>query len=626
MPGLFGFIDKLNNQSDRNGSLLRGMKKSLCHFDYFNSDTFADGALNAGFVSWDKNSSDAIFVDKKNGLLVIYEGDVFEVSEKSIGGFRDSRGKTAEIIARLFLNYGERFVEYLNGTFNVLIYDFKTKNSYIFNDRFGYRHLYYYFEDGFLIFSPEIKSFLNYKKFDNSIDSHGLSDYFVYSYQLSDRTFFKKVKLLPPASVLKMTADGIEIKSYWAPKYTNSKTGADLAECIDEGYELFMQSVHRCLGESRKILVPISGGLDSRLILFFASQSGVEVTPVTFGARKCMDYQYAKRVCSELGLPSPELVDVSERWCREFADDLIWLSEAHYGTLGMSIQHGLARQVRGPFDRSLNGLYGGHLSFGSPYYNNNDLHSRYTPQERTARLRKGFNGHRYSLMENALSPDVRKAVSDYADETMVEEWERSESVSDQYVFRQDYIFLYNRIRRGMNNLNQIRIFYNDRQPFASYELFDFYLSLSPELALNHHLYKEIYKKKLPRLANIPWQQTGLNLYREPTAWMNFRHWFMRNARWYLKKFSLGKIYLRDPAQYSNQDLAYQKDLSLQQWLEDILLSERCLDRGYYSKQGLIEMFNSLKAGKNLAFEFDKLMMFELWNRRFVDGEDGGGGH
>jgi asparagine synthase (glutamine-hydrolysing) len=60
---------------------------------------------------------------------------------------------------------------------------------------------------------------------------------------------------------------------------------------------------------------------------------------------------------------------------------------------------------------------------------------------------------------------------------------------------------------------------------------------------------------------------------------------------------------------------------LRPWLEDTLLSERTLSRGYYNREGirqLIEQHMSKRYDRTI--QFGLLLTFELWNRIFVDGD------
>ena len=615
MPGLFGCVDLLTGNCEEN--LLEKMMMSLFHFDFYHGETIVRDGVHAGSISLAENKC----AKQLGDILVVYYGEIYDVIDSRDLSLVKGEKVDASTLIELYRKYGEQLPEKLNGSFNIFLHDSKKNVSFIFNDRFGYKPLYLFQDTNVLLFSPEMKSFLVYDKFIKIMDPHGLSDYFTYFYQFSDRTFFKNVKLFPPASTLKISGSEVSIRTYWNPVYSNSQSRKNLRNAIREGYGLFEQSVSRCFGDSHNVLVPLSGGLDSRLIMAVAARRNLLITTATFGTRHCLDYRLAKKVCNSLDVAPPQLINISPDWLQKYAGELIHLNECSFGALGMTTQHGMAKYFEGQFDVVLNGIYGGHLSFGSPYYTNADLENVYSSTSRIERIRRGFNGHRFSkVMKSAVSIDVQNMVDEYADKTIVQEWQRSEQVSDQDHFRQDYLFLYNRIRRGMNDINQNTFFFNDRQPFASYELFDFYLSLSPELTLGHYLYKEIYKEMLPQLAMIPWQQTGTNLYGQSSRWVSWKRAMKKNISWYVPKLTNGRFSFFDQDNYDDQDIVYRKNVDLQKWIKSILLSERCLDRGYYAREGLSDLLEKEKRGQNFFYEIGKMVMFELWAREFVDGD------
>ena len=615
MPGLFGFIN--NNGRGVQSDFLDDMMNSLKHFNWYKTDRVITEDVGAGVVATCAGN----FCAEEEGILVAISGEIYGVTDRGDNIYLSEGNVDISAVVRLYRKYGDRLPEKLNGKFNIFLFDKQNKISLLFNDHFGHQHLYIYRDSHVILFSPEIKAFLLYDKFDNILDDHGISDYFVYFYQFSDRTFFKNVKLFPPASIMKIESGRVSLETYWKPVYSNSRTKKHLDDSVMEGFRLFEQSVNRCLGNAQDILVPLSGGLDSRLIMAVAAKRDINITSVTFGAEKCLDYRIACKVTSMLNLPAPMLIPIGPEWLKKYAYSLVHLGECSYGALGITTQHGMADSVSGDFDVVLNGIYGGHLSFGSPYYSTVDLETEYSPTERVCRIRKGFNGHRFFMsMKDVVSSKLKDMVHEYADKTIEKEWKRSEEVSDRYWFRQDYIFLYNRIRRGMNNINQNKFFFNDKQPFASYELFNFYLSLSTDLTMHHHLYKEIYKRFLPELAKIPWQQTGVNLFDHGAQWSNFKRTLKRYCYWYLKKFSRGRLSYFDHDQYDNQDIAYRKNKDVREWAEKILLSDRCLDRGYFRRHGVKELLQKEMAGHDLFYEIGKMVMFELWAREFLDKE------
>jgi len=156
-------------------------------------------------------------------------------------------------------------------------------------------------------------------------------------------------------------------------------------------------------------------------------------------------------------------------------------------------------------------------------------------------------------------------------------------------------------------------------PFAGYELFDFYHSLDKDLLLDHFLYKEIYKQKLPRLAAIPWQSTGVNLFSKPSALQKQLKSWDAKFHWYVRRITKGRLNPISKDKYEDQDSAYRKHMPLKQWVNDIILSDRHLQRGYFSREGLLKLIKWEESGGSAFFELSKIAIFELWARKFLDG-------
>jgi len=170
----------------------------------------------------------------------------------------------------------------------------------------------------------------------------------------------------------------------------------------------------------------------------------------------------------------------------------------------------------------------------------------------------------------------------------------------------------------MNSIDQFRFLYNDQHPFAGYELFDFFLTLSPDLALDHRLYKEIYRRKLPQLARIPWSATGPDLYSRPSRIRaTLRRW-RPYLVWYGSRLSRGRINLRNRDTTEHPDVQYRRSARTRSWVRDLLLSERCLDRGFFSREGLQELLAWEMNGGSAFPEISKMVVFEVWARAFLD--------
>jgi len=620
MPGLFGLYLKNRNAKGETKALLTDMANSLKHYEMYALNTLVLDKFAIGKFDINSNIGEKVYVDPKTKVACGLYGQIYDYINIDNSILGDQDGRETEKIIKIYNKYGIETPKKLNGEFNIVVHKPQSESLFIFNDRFGFRHLYYYEDSNIFAFAPEIKSLLTLPHINKSLDEHGIADYFNYSYHMGNRTMFKYIKVLPPASCLCIQeGNQLNITTYWEPVYKNERGLIDIDESVNTGYKLFLQSLNRCVGKSKNALIPISGGLDSRLIIATAKNLGTNITPITFGIKGCLDYKIAKRVCKTLNLKKPFLLIQKSDLIKKYFEQLSWFNEANYSGLGLTTQYAYKEEMGVKYDCFLNGIFGGHLSFGSPYFNKIDLDSNFTNKERIARIIKGLNGDRYSsILKKCCSRKLNDISDSFRDKTIEEEWKRTENVSDLYAFRQDALFLYNRIRRGMNAVDQNRFFYNDQLPYASYELFEFYLSLAPDLMLNHFLYKEIFKKKLPHLAKIPWQSTGVNLYGSPSKLKTSFKEIRKNIAWYSTRISRGKINIIDRDKDGHPDINYRKDGTMRKLIENILFSDQCLDRGFVEKDGLKELLEWEMKGGSAFPEISKMVVFEVWARNFLD--------
>jgi asparagine synthetase B (glutamine-hydrolysing) len=620
MPGIFGFKIKKGKADIDTSALAEKMAASLIHGSSYRSavEPIKRGAL--GVVSVREIENQSLLRNDQNETTTALFGKLFELMDMPADAPNVPRtplnARTIESLYRLF---GPLATKHLNGDFNFCLNDEQSDGLIIGNDRFGFRHLYIYEDNKILMFAPELKAFLQYPEFDRTLDEHGLADYFNYSYQLGNRTFFRHVTMLPPASILRHANGVTELSTYWTAKYEPRLKRKHLDEAIEEGFTRFERSMERRVAGKSHLLVPLSGGLDSRLITATAVKLGCKLTTASFGFPNSTDVRIARKVAKTLKLETPVLVKVRPELILQHGPRVCELGECGYGSLGMTTIHAFAEQLGDQFDGLMNGIFGGHISFGSPYFKRQMVEESMNRDQLLDRISLGLEGQRFSkFLGESVTPEMKELTSAYLKKSVEIEWARTESASASSAFRLDQLFVHNRIRRCMNAIDHNRFFYSDELPFASYELFDLYHSLDPELLLDHFLYKEIYKKKFPALAAIPWQSTGVNLYSTPSSFRKkLKNW---NAKvdWYVRRISKGKLNPVTKDKYEDQDTAYRKHRPLKQWVNELILSDRHLARGYFSRQGLLKLIRWEESGGSAFYELAKIAMFELWARRFLD--------
>lgn len=120
---------------------------------------------------------------------------------------------------------------------------------------------------------------------------------------LWDWTLFKDMKTVLPDTVMAWQADNCRVQhcqtveaneDYW-------QTGYD--ELVERMYDLSKQAITRALENHRTWVVPLSGGLDSRLIAAAGSEARRDLHAFTWGPATTRDAVNARSVARVLGLP-----------------------------------------------------------------------------------------------------------------------------------------------------------------------------------------------------------------------------------------------------------------------------------------------------------------------------------
>ena len=93
-------------------------------------------------------------------------------------------------------------LERMNGMFAFALYDRYQRRILLARDRFGEKPLYVYHGTDAVLFASEIKALLAHPAVRVEIDADGLSQYRVFQHTLGERTLFRGITQLEPASYL----------------------------------------------------------------------------------------------------------------------------------------------------------------------------------------------------------------------------------------------------------------------------------------------------------------------------------------------------------------------------------------------------------------------------------------
>jgi asparagine synthase (glutamine-hydrolysing) len=265
------------------------------------------------------------------GVWAVCNGEIYNYQElkqilqnKSHSFYTKS---DAEVIVHLYEEYGEDFLNKLDGMFAIALWDEREKKIILARDGMGQKPLHYSFTESGVVFSSEIKSMLQHSKISKALDYNAVRKYFTYEFVPAPATIFSKIKKVQPGHKLIITKDKIINEPYWDIRYSsgnNSKLQNE-DEIVAELDNLLKKSVKKRLISDVSLGAFLSGGLDSSYIISLMSElspTSVKAFNIAFDDKSFDESRYAKRVAKYLGvdyheerLSAKQLLDIIPGIC-----------------------------------------------------------------------------------------------------------------------------------------------------------------------------------------------------------------------------------------------------------------------------------------------------------------------
>ncbi|MCH7955766.1 MAG: asparagine synthase (glutamine-hydrolyzing) [Candidatus Marinimicrobia bacterium] len=222
-------------------------------------------------------------------FIITYNGEVYNFKnlrvELQSKGYKFNSQTDSEVVLKSYAEWGSKCIEKFNGMFAFSIWDRKEKEIFLARDRYGIKPLYYYFNNGTLLFGSEIKSILQHPDVEVNVSIAALNEYFSFQNIFTDLTLFEGIKLLPAASYIsvKMGAKHEPIsKKYWDYEFKGDDSLSE-EEYQEELVRLFEQAVNRQLVSDVEIGSYLSGGMDSGAITSIAAKNFKNLKTFTCG-------------------------------------------------------------------------------------------------------------------------------------------------------------------------------------------------------------------------------------------------------------------------------------------------------------------------------------------------------
>ena len=252
-----------------------------------------------------------------------------------------------EVLVHLYEEYGENFVDYLDGMFACAIWDLKNKKLIIARDRLGVKPLYYWFKNDQLIFASEIKSILQYEEVKREINYEGLAQFVTYAYTIDGQTLLKDINELLPGH--KLTYDisekTIKIKKYWNFKLTENTFSEK--ENYENVKELLENAINKRKISDAPLGALLSGGLDSSVMVAILNKfSEKTIKTFTTGFGNDLDeFVEAKIVAEHCETDHKEiLIDFSD--LTKSLPKILWHMELPFGRPSILSNYMVSKEIK----------------------------------------------------------------------------------------------------------------------------------------------------------------------------------------------------------------------------------------------------------------------------------------
>ncbi|HYK88577.1 MAG TPA: asparagine synthase (glutamine-hydrolyzing) [Acidobacteriota bacterium] len=607
-------------------AVIRSMADTISHRGPDDEGYFISGPVALGFRRLsiiDLSGGHQPLSNEDGTLQIIFNGEIYNYQELreyllAKGHFFRTRSDT-EVIIHLYEELGEACVEKLRGMFAFAIWDERRQSIFLARDRVGIKPLYYRVSRTSLTFASEIKAILADPEVPPEVQPSMIDRFLTFDYLPGEETLFRGISKLPPGHSIMFHAGKSKLRQYWDLDFSPSPLS--LRQAQEQLLHLLEESVRLHMISDVPVGFLLSGGVDSTAMLAFAagksphpissytvgfsdphvtderpyarlaaSRYGSEHHEITITAQQFADFmpQYVWHMEEPVCEPPAVALYYVSKLARDFVKVLISGEGGDEAFAGYSNYRSILwlqriRRFPPPFNRLLSGALSifGHLTKSDRFAKS--LQFAGAPLEnsyysRTSDPTRFFNRRWSEFYSADFARVIDKNLSVYPATRHLRNARGGGSLGkmlsvDTKTWLPDDLLI-KADKMTMANSVELRV------PLLDHKILEFAASLPANFKVRRFTTKFIARKALA--AHVP-----------------------------------SEILNRKKAGFP---VPYEKWLrqDLHDWVRDILLDGKSLNRGYFRKSAVEAMVSDNSRSGRHSKEIFKLAVLELWHRQFLE--------
>lgn len=316
MCGIAGFMGQVENRAD----VIRNMTEVITHRGPDSDGFFTDDNISMGFRRLsiiDLGAGHQPIYNEDKSLVLTFNGEIYNYKdlrkELIAKGHKFYTDTDSEVLVHGFEEWKEDMLPKLRGMFGFAIYNTKDNSLFIARDFFGIKPMHYTQIGNDFVYASEIKSILEYPKFEKKFNRKALDSYLSFQYAVPPETFFEGVYCLMPGHYLWYKDGEVEATRYFEARFNPNEEMTE-EEAVDRIEKVFENSVNAHKIADVEVGCFLSSGVDSSYVsTYFADQKTFTVG-FDFG-EKYNEISWAKNLSEKIGVEHhTHLISSEEFW------------------------------------------------------------------------------------------------------------------------------------------------------------------------------------------------------------------------------------------------------------------------------------------------------------------------
>jgi asparagine synthase (glutamine-hydrolysing) len=273
-------------------------------------ELFCRGAIGIAVVHGPEKSDpqpSALHVDASTGTVVAVAGRFvsLETTRDATAKGWTATTRPAAWAATQGVADDPRRLAGVAGTFALVAADPRRPAVTVVRDHLGGHPVYYHLDARRMIAASEPAAILGHPEVPGELDEGSVARFLAFRFSSSESSFFRRIRVLPPAQALRVTASEARIERYWRFRRRGDTAGLPRDEIVAGFRSRVAEAVERATAarEPSRIAVALSGGLDSTALAALAPR-GVRAFSWRFDETPASDERAAvAAVGAHLGQP-----------------------------------------------------------------------------------------------------------------------------------------------------------------------------------------------------------------------------------------------------------------------------------------------------------------------------------